>query len=88
MSVLEIFHIDICGPFPVRTVDGFDSFITFTDEYTRYGYIYPIKERPKASDRFKQFKDEVENQHDLKIKFVRLDRGGSTMGAILCMDRS
>jgi hypothetical protein len=28
--VLEIIHIDICGPFPVRTVDGFDSFITFT----------------------------------------------------------
>jgi hypothetical protein len=21
--VLEIIHIDICGPFPVRTIDGF-----------------------------------------------------------------
>jgi hypothetical protein len=25
--VLEIIHTDICGPFPVRIVDGFDSFI-------------------------------------------------------------
>jgi len=40
--VLEIIHIDICGPFPVRTVDGFDLFITFTDDYSRCNYIYPF----------------------------------------------
>jgi hypothetical protein len=65
-SVLEIIHIDICGPFNVRTVDGFDSFITFTDDYSRYGYIYPIKERSKVLDKFKIFKAEVENQLDKK----------------------
>jgi hypothetical protein len=58
--VLEIIHTDICGPFPVRTVDGFNSFITFTDDYSRYGYIYPIKEISKALDKYKQFKAEVE----------------------------
>ena len=30
--ILEIIHIDICGLFPVTTVDGYDSFITFTDD--------------------------------------------------------
>jgi hypothetical protein len=75
-SVLEIIHIDICGPFNVRIVDGFDSFITFTDDYSRYGYIYPIKERLKVLDKFKIFKAEVENQLDKKIKIVRSDRGG------------
>jgi len=30
-------------------------------------------------DKFKIFKTEVENQHDLKIKIVRSDRLGSTM---------
>jgi hypothetical protein len=32
-GVLEIIHMDICGPFPVKSVDGFDSFITFTDDF-------------------------------------------------------
>ena len=73
---------DICGPFPVKSVDGYDSFITFTDDYSRYGYIYPIKERTEALDKFKIFKAEVENQHNLKIKIVRSDRGGSTMVGI------
>jgi hypothetical protein len=35
-NVIEIIHTDICGPFLVRTVDGFDSFITFIDDYSRY----------------------------------------------------
>ena len=69
---------DICGPFPVKSVDGYDSFITFTDDYSRYGYIYPIKERTEALDKFKIFKVEVENQHNLKIKIVRSAHGGST----------
>jgi hypothetical protein len=74
MRVLEIIHTNIYGPFPVKTVDEFNSFIIFIDDYSRYGYIYYIKERSEALDKFKQFKAEVENQHDLKIKIVRSDR--------------
>jgi hypothetical protein len=50
----------------VRTIDGFDSFITFTDDYSRYGYIYPIKERSEVLDKFKIFKVGIENQLDKK----------------------
>jgi hypothetical protein len=44
VGVLEIIHMDIYGPFLVKYMDGFDSFITFIDDFLRYGYIYPIKE--------------------------------------------
>jgi hypothetical protein len=79
-GVLEIIHTDICGPFPINSVDGFDSFITFTDDFSRYGYIYPIKERSEALDKFKIFKAEVENQHNIKIKLVRSDCVGEYYG--------
>jgi hypothetical protein len=46
------------------------------DDYSRYGYIYPIKERSEALYKFKIFKAEVENQLDKKIKIVRSDHGG------------
>jgi hypothetical protein len=64
----------------VKSVDGYDSFITFTDDYSRFGYIYPIKERTKELDKFKIFKAEVKNQHNLKIKIVRSDRKGEYYG--------
>jgi hypothetical protein len=43
-GVLKIIHTDICGPFNMTTVDDFNSFITFTDDFSRYSYIYPIRE--------------------------------------------
>jgi hypothetical protein len=43
--ILEIIHTNICGLFLVKIVDNYDLFITFIDDYSRYGYIYPIKER-------------------------------------------
>jgi hypothetical protein len=48
----------------VKSVDGCDSFITFIDEYSQFGYIYPIKERTEVLDKFKIFKAKVENQHN------------------------
>jgi hypothetical protein len=64
----------------VKSVDGYDSFITFTDDYSRYGYIYPIKERSEALDKFKIFKAKVGNQHDKRFKIVWSDHGGEYYG--------
>jgi hypothetical protein len=80
VRILEMLHTNICGPFPVKYVYGFDSYITFIDDFSRYGYIYPNKERSEALDNFKIFKAEVENWHDLKIKIVNSDRGGESYG--------
>jgi hypothetical protein len=80
VRVLEIIHTNICDPFPVKSVDDFDSFITFTDDFSRYDYIYLIKERSEALDKFKICKAEVENQHNIKINLVRSDRGGEYYG--------
>jgi hypothetical protein len=42
-GILEIIHMDICGPFHVASMDDYDSFIIFMDDYSHYGYIYLIK---------------------------------------------
>jgi hypothetical protein len=60
-------------------VDGYNLFITFIDGYSRYGYIYPIKERSEAFDKFKIFKAKVKNQHDKRIKVVRSYHGGGVL---------
>jgi GAG-pre-integrase domain len=42
--VLELIHTNICGPFPTTTSNGHVYFISFIDDYSRYDYIYLIKE--------------------------------------------
>ncbi|GJT33875.1 putative RNA-directed DNA polymerase [Tanacetum coccineum] len=75
-DLLGIIHTDVCGP--LRHVSRKDAsyFITFTDDYSRYGYIYLLKHKHEVFETFKVFKNEVENQLGKTIKVLRSDRGG------------
>ncbi|GKB07219.1 retrotransposon protein, putative, ty1-copia subclass, partial [Tanacetum coccineum] len=55
---------------------GASYFITFTDDYSRYGYVYLLKHKHEVFETFKVFKNEVENQLGKTIKALRSDRGG------------
>ena len=52
----------------------------FTDDYSRYGYLYLIHKKSQSMDVFKIYEVEVENQQNRKIKGVRSDRGGEYYG--------
>ena len=54
---------------------GYRYFLTFTDDLSRYGYIYLMKHKYETFEKFKEFQSEVENHCDKKIKFLRSDRG-------------
>ena len=41
---------------------------TFTDDNSRYGYVYLMKNKSESFDKFKEFKNEVENQLGKRIK--------------------
>jgi transposase InsO family protein len=75
-DLLEIIHTDVCGPMSVSARGGYRYFITFTDDLSRYGYIYLIKHKSETFEKFKEFQSEVENHRNKKIKFLRSDRGG------------
>jgi hypothetical protein len=46
-GVLEIIHTNICGPFNIRSVDGFNSFITVTPHVSNsYDYVNHVFKRP------------------------------------------
>ena len=79
-DVLELIHTDICGPFPTASWNGQQYFITFIDDYSRYGYLYLIHEKSQSLDVFKEYKAEVELQLGKKIKAVKSDRGGEYYG--------
>ena len=55
---------------------GYEYFITFTDDYSRYGYVYLMKQKSEAFEKFKESRAEVENQLGKHIKGIRSDHGG------------
>ena len=78
-NLLEIVHTNISGPYS-STLCGNKYFITFIDDFSRYGYVFFIKEKSDALEMFKVFRTEVEKQQGKFIKIVRSDRGGQYYG--------
>ncbi|GJV97081.1 retrotransposon protein, putative, ty1-copia subclass [Tanacetum coccineum] len=75
-DLLGLIHTDVCGPFRHVSRKGASYFLTFTDDFSRYGYVYLLKHKHEVFETFKVFKSEVELQLGKKIKALRSDRGG------------
>ena len=60
----------------VEARGGYRYILTFTDDLSRYGYIYLMKHKPETFEKFKEFQSEVENHRNKKIKFLRSDCRG------------
>ena len=75
-EVLDLVHTKLCGPMSTSTRDGYEYFISFIDDYSRYGYIYLMHHKSETFEKFKEFKAEVENHRGKSIKSLRFDRGG------------
>jgi transposase InsO family protein len=66
----------VCTPLRTSAQDNFRYFITFTNDYSCYGYVYLMKNNNESFDKFKEFKNEIENQLGKRIKTLRTNRGG------------
>nr|GEW99914.1 hypothetical protein [Tanacetum cinerariifolium] len=71
-DLLGIIHTKVCGL--LRHVSRY--FITFTDDYSRYGYVYLLKHKHEVFETFRVFKNEAKNQLGKTIKDLRSDQSG------------
>ncbi|GKB30530.1 retrotransposon protein, putative, ty1-copia subclass [Tanacetum coccineum] len=78
-DLLGLIHTDVCGPFKITSRQGASYFVTFTDDFSRYGYVYLLKHKHEVFETFKVFQKEVENQLGKTIKSLRSDHGGEYM---------
>ena len=54
-DLLGLVHSDVCGPMSTTARGGYEYFISFTDDLSRYGYIYLMKHKSEAFEKFKEF---------------------------------
>ena len=59
----------VCGPMSVEARGGYRYFLTFTDDLSRYGYIYLMKHKSETFEKFKEFQSEVENHRNKNKSF-------------------
>ena len=70
---LELVHTDVYGPMTIQARGGYEYFITFTNDYSRYGYIHLMRHKSETFRKFQEFKAEAEKQLGLCIKQFQSD---------------
>ena len=79
--IYETIHSDLCGPLQIDSVGGSRYILTFTDDYSRYTFVYFLQRKSEVLSYFKKFVNLVENNRQ-KIKelnvinSIRSDNGG------------
>ena len=74
-DLLEIIHTNVSNPMSVEARGRYRYFLTFTDDLSRYGYIYLMKYKSETFEKFKNFKVKWKIIVTRKIKFLRSDHG-------------
>ena len=74
-DVLEIIHSDVCGPMENVSIGGSRYFLTFTDDFSRYTFVYILKNKSEVVKYFKEFVTMAEKQTGKCVKVLRSDNG-------------
>ena len=73
---LELVHSNVCGPLNVQARGGYEYFVTFIDDYSRYEYVYLMQRKSETFGKFKEFLTEAERQLGKSLLCLQSDRGG------------
>ena len=73
-------HSDLWGPSPVPSLGGRAHYVTFTDDYSRFTRLTPLRTKDQTLDAYKSFASWAHTQHGVKIKRFHTDRGGEYTG--------
>ncbi|GJW52584.1 retrovirus-related pol polyprotein from transposon TNT 1-94 [Tanacetum coccineum] len=72
---LELLHMDLFGPFVVRSYRGNLYTLVIVDDYSRYTLTRFLKNKTKAFEQFEIFSKKIQNQLGCSIVLIRTDHG-------------
>ena len=79
----QLTHIDVWGKFETESIDGYQYFIGFVDDYGRYITTEGMKKKSEATQKVKNYFAHLHSQ-DLKLKVIHFDIGGKFLATKLC----
>ena len=75
-ELLELVYSDVFGPIKQPSISGFRYMIIFIDDFSRYVWVYFMKEKLEALSKFMEFKKKVEKEVNRRIHYLCTDNGG------------
>ncbi|KAL3693208.1 hypothetical protein R1sor_006859 [Riccia sorocarpa] len=73
---IQLVHTDLSGRISFPTFSGYEYFMTFIDDYSRYAVVRLIRHKSDAFELFRRYHVWAERQTGQKLSMIRSDHGG------------
>ena len=77
---LQIIFSALWGPSPILSIDQKRYYVIFVDQYTKYIWLYTLKNKDEVTSIFKKFHPLVEKYFGQKLLSLYTDGGGEYIG--------
>jgi len=71
----DLIHVDLWGPYSISSIHGHKYFLTIVDDYSRYTWIFLLKQKFEVVKILDNFVTFVQTQFETTIKIIRSDNG-------------
>ena len=81
-QTLQLLHTDLGGPITPKTFGGAAYYMTVTDDFSRYSWIFLLKKKDEAFQNLKELILRLEKESNHKVQRVRSDNGGEYLSGL------
>ncbi|XP_031257121.1 uncharacterized protein LOC116115112 [Pistacia vera] len=76
LQPLELVNLDVWGPAPIASIEGYKYYVHFVDDYSNFTWIYPLKAKSETKLAFMEFHVMAERQFGTSLKCLQTNSGG------------
>ncbi|GJY50378.1 retrovirus-related pol polyprotein from transposon TNT 1-94 [Tanacetum coccineum] len=80
---LNLFHMDLCGPIRVASINGKKYILVIVDDYSRYTWTLSLRSKDETTEVLKDFLTMIQQNLQAPVIFVRTDRGTEILNKTL-----
>ncbi|MCO5604299.1 hypothetical protein L7F22_058464 [Adiantum nelumboides] len=75
-ATTDLIHVDVCESAHTPSLSGHTYYVSFSDDYSRYTWVYFMKSKAEVFQIFKHFHMMVETMTGRRIEILRSNNGG------------
>nr|GEV19651.1 putative ribonuclease H-like domain-containing protein [Tanacetum cinerariifolium] len=75
LEVLNTFHIDLCGPMRVQTINGKKYILIIVDDYSRFTWVKFLRSNDETPEVVIKFIQQIQVGLNKTVRYVRTDNG-------------
>jgi transposase InsO family protein len=73
--VLQLLHMDLCGPMRVQSINGKCYILVIVDDYSRWTWVYFLRSKDQAPSMIITFLTKIQVQLRNTVRMIRTDNG-------------